>query len=73
MLCKDLIKILEKMIEDNKPHEHMMGEAEIMIDVFSKIGNTHTFEYRGFDHNIRITPSSDGVYQILTAFVEGTK
>ena len=36
MLVKDLIKDLEKIIEDNKSLEDVMGEACITIDVFEE-------------------------------------
>ena len=75
MLCRDLIKLLEELIERNKPHEHMMGEAEIMIDQFAVISpdEPSKFYYKGISPDIRITPSSDCVYNILTAFTKDIK
>jgi len=58
MLCKDLIKILEKMIEDNKPHEHIMGEAEIMFE-------KNEYLYKGITHDMKIEHTPDGVYNVL--------
>jgi hypothetical protein len=64
MLTRDLIKKLEEL-DRNDP----VQPSEIMIDVFSPVGR-HLFEYRGFDKDIVIQRSGDGVYPILTAFVE---
>lgn len=67
MKTKDLIKQLQKLVDEREPHIGIMGEHEIVIDVF---GNQqgHKFEYLGFSKNIRIEYSSDGVCPILTAF-----
>ncbi len=70
MLTKDLIKVLQKLIEDNEPHKEIFGEHTIMIDVFDlDKGSGSVIEYRGFSPDIRITKSSDGVYDILTAWL----
>ena len=69
MLTKDLIKILEKLIESHESVKDMMGEHEIMIDVFKKVGD-HQFQYAGFSPNIKVDRSADGVYDILCAFAE---
>lgn len=66
MLIRDLIKQLEEL-EANCPD--YLQPAEIMIDVFEECGD-HKFVYRGFSKDVRITKSGDGVYDILTAFVE---
>jgi len=70
MLIKDLIAELQALYDKEIQYVDVMGEPEIMIDVFSKIGDTHTFQYAGFDKNIVIDRSADGVYSILTAFVK---
>lgn len=67
MKTKDLIKHLQKLVDDNEPHIHMLGEHEIMIDSFELVGN-HLFKYKGFDKSISIQCSDDGVYHILNRF-----
>lgn len=53
---------------DNE-YKAMMGEPEIMIDVFEKIlGPPASFVYKGFSKDIVIEKSSDGVYDILSSF-----
>lgn len=73
MLAKDLIKLLEELIERHKPAEDMMGPCQITIDVFSE-SKEHPglFKYRGInnDQDIKITYTADGVYPVLTAFME---
>ena len=71
MLVKDLIKDLEKIIEDNRSLEDVMGEATIAIDVFKEISPGQGFyRYAGFQDRfpIKITYSGDGVYAMLSAF-----
>lgn len=46
MLVKDLIKVLEKKIEDNKPYLEVMGELAINVDVFSE-SEGGNFTYSG--------------------------
>ena len=70
MKTKDLISKLQKLIEEHEPLREMMGEHEIVIDVFVKYLGTHVFEYCGFSTNIPIEKSSDGVYDIISAFKE---
>lgn len=65
MLVSDLIKQLQEL-EVNTPE--MMQPAEIMIDVFQESDYKGLFQYAGFDKDIKITYSADGVYPILTAF-----
>jgi len=67
MLVRDLINRLEEL--DKNDTCDIMGPAEIMIDVFELVED-HKFVYRGFSKDIRIERSDDGVYDILTAFVE---
>lgn len=73
MFIKDLITQLQKLIEEHEPLKEQMGEAEIMIDVFSKADNQNKrnctiYEYGGFSPRIEIERSADGVYPILSAF-----
>ena len=69
MLIKDLIGLLQKHYEEEIKHVDVMGEPEIMIDVFNKVED-HKFQYAGFSNKISIERSSDGVYLILSAFKE---
>mgnify|MGYP001578348393 CR=1 FL=1 len=69
MLIRDLISQLEQLIVANEPHKHILGEAEIMIDIFgAKDESEYDFVYKGISPDVRITTSADGVYNILTAF-----
>lgn len=71
MQTAKLIELLQKLIEEHKIVEDMMGPHEIVIDVFERDGiSEHGFHYAGFSQNIRIEKSSDGVYDILNAFAE---
>jgi len=71
MMTTELIKELQKLVDDHKSYEDVMGPHEIVIDVFKKIpGEGHEFNYVGFSPNIQIEKSSDGVYDILSAFAE---
>ena len=69
MLIKDLIELLQKHYEEEMKHVDVLGEPEIMIDVFDKVED-HKFHYSGFSNKITIERSSDGVYLILSAFKE---
>ncbi len=74
MLIKDLIKQLQELYATyDDEYKYVAGEPEIMIDIFEPIvdvfGNsTHTFAYMGFDKDIIIDKSGDGVYDILSRF-----
>ena len=73
MLAKDLIKLLNELIKQHKPHKDVMGECEITIDIFSESPkHPGLFEYQGIltPEDIKITYTSDGVYPVLTAFAE---
>ena len=71
MITTELIKKLQKLVDDHKPHENIMGPHEIVIDVFKKIpGEGHGFNYVGFSPDITIEYSGDGVYPILSAFAK---
>lgn len=71
MLTKDLIKKLQKLVDDHESCIEVMGEHEIVVDVFIKTGEReHTFIYAGFSPNIVIEKSGDGVYDIISAFGE---
>lgn len=71
MLIKDLIAKLEALYNTyDDEYKKVMGEPEIMIDVFKRVPNTNYTEYSGFSHKINIDKSGDGVYDILSAFYE---
>ena len=73
MQTTEFIKILQKLVDDHKPHEEVMGAHEIVIDVFEKKDirdRMSGFRYAGFSPNIKIEKSGDGVYDILSAFAE---
>lgn len=63
MLLRTLIEQLEQLEREHAPHVHIMGPADIMIDSF----DWTTGQYKGFDNDIRIERSDDGVYPILTS------
>lgn len=67
MKTKELIKQLQKLVDDFEPHVPICGEHEIMIDVFAK-NKEGAFDYVGFSSYIPIELTSDGVYHVLTAF-----
>jgi hypothetical protein len=50
-------------------HYDVMGEPEIMIDCFKNI-ESGVFHYAGFSDQIKIERSADGVYSILSGFLE---
>lgn len=73
MLLKDLIKQLQELYDKEVQGDYLevFGEPEIMIDTFTNQGadcSNHLFEYVGFDKNIFIDRSGDGVYLILNRF-----
>jgi len=69
MQLKLLIEQLQTLYEKEMIHADVMGEPEIMIDCFKKVA-TGSFEYAGFNDQIEIQRSSDGVYPILNGFVD---
>ena len=74
MLIKDLIKKLEELYSGfDDEYKSVMGEPEIMIDVFRPTFNhsaDHKYRYGGFCPDIIIEKTNDGVYDILSAFSE---
>ena len=67
----DLISRLQTLYHTyDDEYKSVMGEPEIVIDVFEKIGSTHTFEYVGFVPDIVIEKTDCGTYDILNAFYE---
>ncbi len=68
MITKELIKKLQQIVDEHESAVEIMGEHEIMIDVFRKEGDR--FVYAGFSPDVIIDHSSDGVYRILSAFAE---
>ena len=73
MLAKDLIKLLEEKVaehESDPEYYAMVGELEIVVDRFQKIGDTHTFHYVGYDTNINVEPDCTNANLIISAFAE---
>jgi hypothetical protein len=72
MLLKDHIKQCQDLYDSyDQDYLNTMGEPVIMIDVFKKdVDEPHLFRYAGISPEIKITHSPDGVYPILTAFIE---
>lgn len=69
MITKDLIALLQKLVDEHAPHVEVMGEHEIMIDVFEEDKeHPHLFVYKGFSPDIQVELSSDSVYHILSRF-----
>jgi uncharacterized protein HemY len=71
MLVKDLIKLLEKKIEQHESdpeYYRMMGELSIHVDRFKEIGSQ--FQYVGVDHNINIELDVTNGNLIISAFAE---
>jgi len=72
MLLKDFIKELQRQYDNetsDPEYLEMMGEPEIMIDVFKKCENPlHEYQYVGFDKEVLVERSGDGVYLILNRF-----
>lgn len=66
MRTTDLIALLQKLVDEHEPHKEMLGEHEVMIDVWRK-GYDNNWHYRGFSPNIEIGISEDGVYPIIQA------
>jgi len=69
MLLKDLIKRLQELYDKEVQGDYLevMGEPEIMIDTFEQNYGS-LYNYAGFDKEITIDRSSDGVYLILNRF-----
>ncbi len=69
MLLRDFLDTLEQLYIEEMKDVEVMGEPEIMIDAFEKIGDTHTFKYCGYDNRkIDVERSDDGVYLIINRF-----
>jgi len=69
MLIKTLIEQLQTLYEKEMIHADVMGEPEIMIDCFKRV-EQGVFQYAGFSNQVRIERSADGVYAILSGFVD---
>lgn len=70
MNLRKFINMLEAEYEQQMQYADMMGEPEIVIDVF-KLMPDGSREYGGFmTKDIIIDNSSDGCYRVLTAFAE---
>lgn len=66
-LIQQLQDIYDKEVQGD--YLEVFGEPEIMIDTFENTyGNL--FSYSGFDKEITINRSADGVYLILNRFSE---
>lgn len=69
MNLKKLIDQLQALYDEEIKHVDVMGEPEIVIDVFYQDSPRGPFKYGGFTtEDIKIERSSDGVYNILSAF-----
>ena len=70
----DLIQELENLYYSyDDEYKATMGEPEIMIDSFELVrdvlgDSTHRFVYTGFQKEIHIDKSADGVYDIIRSF-----
>jgi len=69
MQLKLLIEQLQTLYEKEMIHADVMGEPEIMIDCFKRV-EQGVFQYAGFSNQVRIERSADGVYAILSGFVD---
>lgn len=70
MNVKDLIKLLEKKLEEHKPHEPTLGELGIGCDVFKKDPDVKFSNiYAGISNKIIIEQDVDGQL-IISAFAE---
>ena len=69
MQLKLLIEQLQTLYEAEMIHADVMGEPEIMIDCFKRV-EQGVFQYAGFNNQVRIERSADGVYAILSGFVD---
>lgn len=71
MQIKALISKLQDLYDSyDEDYKSVMGEPEIVIDNFGRLGNTHTFEYLGYNPQIVIEKTDCGTYDILNAFYE---
>jgi hypothetical protein len=69
MQLKLLIEQLQTLYESEMIHYDVMGEPEIMIDCFKRTAPGE-FVYAGISDKVEIQRSSDGVYPILSAFLD---
>lgn len=79
----DLIAKLQALYNTyDDEYKSVMGEPEIVIDVFEKMGvkdrfgsnqSHYGFEYSGFSPDIVIEKTDCGTYDILSAFYENPK
>lgn len=74
MQIKALIAKLQDLYDSyDEDYKNVMGEPEIVIDTFGRIGDTHQFEYLGYDNKIVIEKTDCGTYDILNAFYEDSE
>jgi hypothetical protein len=71
----DLIDGLQKLRATyNDEYLNIMGEPEIMIDVFKLVNpdtpGDYTRMYAGFHNKITIDKTPDGVYDVISSFAE---
>jgi hypothetical protein len=66
----DKLQAIYEIYDDE--YKQVMGEPEIVVDVFVRAKTAHTFLYAGFagQSDIVIDNSEDGVYKIISAFAE---
>lgn len=70
----DLIEQLQALYNTyDDEYKAIMGEPEIVIDMFEKRDDTGWFEYAGWSPWIVIEKTDDGVYDILNAFYDQDK
>ena len=73
MNLRKFINMLEAEYEQQMQYSDVMGEPEIVIDVFIAMPDGSR-QYAGFmTKDIVIDTTSDGVYRVLTAFAEAYK
>ena len=73
-LIQQLTELRTRLIA-NSDYLDVMGEPDIGIDIFKPIeGEDHKFQYAGFMlDDIKIEPTADGVYYLMSAFEESYK
>jgi hypothetical protein len=69
MKTVDIIAKLQKLVEEHEPNKYIMGEHEIMFEVFEKDINApeNGYYYMGFSPFGKIYYTSDGVYTMIGA------
>ena len=69
MNLKKFIDQLQALYDEEIKHVDVMGEPEIVIDIFYQDNPRGPFKYGGFTtEDIKIERSGDGAYNVLSAF-----